>query len=304
MPISRANLENELVPGLHALIGLSYDDYTKEWEQIFDIEESERSFEEEQKLVGFGRAAIKDEGSAVTFDDQAGEAWTARYIMTTYALGFILTEEAIEDNLYDSLGQRYSKQLGRTMAKTKEYNCANVLNFAFNSGVVGGDGVSLCNANHPTFSGLNNSNFAAVGTDLNEATLENAIIQIAGWVDERGQIIAAKATKMIIPVGLQFIAKRLLASPYRTATGDNDISAIVEMGVLPEGYTVNHYLTDTDAWFLKTNVPDGLKLFQRIALETKKDGDFNTGNVKFKARERYAFGWTDPLAIWGSQGAS
>ncbi len=304
MPISRAQLEKELVPGLHALIGLGYEDYGREWSEIFDVESSERSFEEELKLVGFGRSESKDEGSAVTFDDQAGEVWSAKYIMTTFALGFILTEEAIEDDLYDSLGKRYATQLGRSMAKTKEYNCANVLNFAFSAGVTGGDGVSLCNAAHPTFSGLTNSNFAAVGTDLNEATLENAIIQISQWVDERGLIIAAKATKMIIPTGLQFIAKRILASPYRTATGDNDISAIVEMGVLPEGYAVNHYLTDTDAWFLKTNVPDGLKLFQRIELETKKDGDFNTGNVKFKSRERYAPGWTDPLGVWGSQGAS
>jgi hypothetical protein len=190
------------------------------------------------------------------------------------------------------------------MAKTKEYNCANVLNFAFNSSVTGGDGVSLCNAAHPTYSGLTNSNYAAVGTDLNEATLENAIIAIAQLVDERGMIIAARGERLIVPVGLEFVTKRLLATPYRTATSDNDISAIVEMGVLPKGYTVNHYLTDPDAWFIKTNVPDGLKLFQRMPLTKSKDGDFNTGNVKFKARERYSYGWTDPLGIWGSVGAT
>ena len=304
MPLTRAQFDKELVPGLHALIGLGYDDYNMEWKEIFDLETSKRSFEEETKLVGLGTAAVKDEGSSVAFDEQAGEAWTARYTNVTYALGFILTEEAIEDELYDNLGKRYSEQLGRSMAKTKEYNCANVLNFAFNSSVTGGDGVSLANAAHPTYSGLTNSNFAAVGTDLNEATLENAIIQIAQWVDERGLLIAAKGEKMIIPVGLEFVAKRLMATPYRTSTSDNDISAIVEMGVLPKGYMVNHYLTDPDAWFIKTNVPDGLKLFQRTPLEKKKDGDFNTGNIKFKARERYSFGWTDPLGLWASQGAT
>ena len=304
MPLSRAQFEKELVPGLHALIGLGYEDYPKQWTEIFDLETSRRSFEEETKLVGFGQAAVKDEGSSVTFSDQPGEAWTARYTMVTYALGFVLTEEAMEDELYDNLGKRYSRQLGRSMAKTKEYNTANVLNFAFNSSVTGGDGVSLCNAQHPTYSGLYNSNFAAVGTDLNEATLENALITIAQWVDEAGLIIAAKGEKLVVPVGLEFVAKRLLATPYRTATSDNDISAIVEMGVIPKGYVVNHYLTDVDAWFIKTNVPDGLKLFQRLELEQKKDGDFNTGNLKFKARERYAFGWTDPLGVYGSQGAS
>lgn len=303
MPLTRAQFEKELVPGLHALIGLGYDDYSMEWKEIFEVETSKRSFEEETKLVGFARAGAKDEGSSVDFDEQAGEAWTARYTNITYALGFILTEEAIEDELYDNLGKRYSKQLGRSMAKTKEYNCANVLNFAFNSQVTGGDGVSLCGV-HPTYSGLTNTNFAAVGTDLNEATLENAIIQVSQFVDERGMIIAVKCEKMIIPVGLEFIAKRLLATPYRTATSDNDISAIVSIGVLPKGYMVNHYLTDPNAWYLKTNVPDGLKLFQRVSLDTKSDGDFNTGNVKTRSRERYSFGWTDPLSMYASAGAS
>ena len=304
MPISRANLEKELVPGLHALIGLGYTDYSAEWREIFDVADSKRSFEEEAKLVGFGRAAYKEEGKSVQFDEGAGEAWTARYVMNTFALGFILTQEAIEDDLYDSLGARYSKQLGRNMAKTKEYNAANVLNFAFNSSVIGGDGVSLSNANHPTQSGYFNSNFAAVGTDLNEATLENAVIQIAGWVDERGLIIAQRPRKLIIPQGLAFIAERLLHTPYRTGTSDNDISAIYKNNTIPEGFRVNHYLTDPDAWFIKTDVPDGLKLFQRIPLEKTDEGDFNTGNKKFKARERYSLGWTDPLGIWASQGAT
>jgi hypothetical protein len=224
--------------------------------------------------------------------------------MSTYALGFILTEEAIEDNLYDSLGKRYAEQLGRSMAKSKDYNTINVLNFAFNSSYTGGDGVSLCSASHPTFSGVTNSNFASVGTDLNEATLENAVIQIEQWVDERNMLIACKARKLVIPTGLQFIAKRLLASPYRPGTGDNDINALKDMDSVPEGYTVNHYLTDPDAWFLLTDVPDGLKMFQRVGLQKSKEGDFNTGNVKFKSRERYAYGWTDPLGVYGSQGAT
>lgn len=304
MPISRANLEKELVPGLHALIGLGYTDYGAEWKEIFDMAESKRSFEEETKLVGFGRAGYKEEGKSVQFDEGAGEAWTARYVMSTFALGFILTQEAIEDDLYDSLGSRYSTQLGRNMAKTKEYNCANVLNFAFNSSVTGGDGVSLCNANHPTASGYFNSNFMAVGSDLNEATLENAVIQIGSWVDERGLIIGQKPRKLIIPLGLSFIADRLLNTPYRTATSDNDISVIYKNAVIPGGFAVNHYLTDQDAWFIKTDVPDGLKMFQRIPLQKTDEGDFNTGNKKFKARERYAVGWTDPLGLFGSQGAT
>lgn len=306
MPLSRAQFENELVPGLHALIGLGYKDYTNEWEEIFQKETSKRDFEEEQMLVGFGRASVKDEGASVQFDEQAGEAWKAKYVNVTYALAFILTEEAMEDELYDNLAKRFSRELGRSMRKTKEYNCANVLNFAFNSNVTGGDGVSLCNAAHPTYSGITNSNYAAVGTDLNEATLENAIIQIGQYVDQRGMIISQTGRKLIIPLNLEFVAKRLLATPYRTATSDNDISAMVAMGILPEGYTVNHYLTDPDAWFIKTDVPDGLKLFQRVELKVTNEngGDFNTGNKKFKARERYSFGWTDPLGLWGSAGAS
>jgi hypothetical protein len=286
------------------MIGLGYEDYTNEWEEIFEKETSKRSFEEEAKLVGFGRAANKPEGEQVEFDEGAGEAWAARYTMQTFALAFILTEEAIEDELYDSLGKRYATQLGRSMAKTKEYNAVNVLNLAFSNAQLGGDGVSLANVAHPTASGITNSNMAAVGTDLNQATLENAIIQIGQWVDERGLIIAAKGRKLIIPLGLQFIAKRILMSPYSPGTSDNDINALKEMNILPEGFRVNHYLTDPDAWFILTTIPDGLKLFQRISLTKSKDGDFNTGNVKLKARERYGLGFTDPLAIYASQGAS
>lgn len=303
MPLTRAQFEKELVPGLHALIGLGYDDYSKEWSEIFEVNSSKRSFEEETKLVGLGRAELKPEGESISFDEQAGEAWTARYTMSTYALGFILTEEAMDDELYDDLGRRYSVQLGRSLAKTKEYNTINVINFAFNSGVTGGDGVSLAGA-HPTYSGLVNNNFATVGTDLNEATLENALIQIAQWVDERGMLIACKGEKMIVPTGLEFIAKRLLFTPYRTATSDNDISATFAMGVLPKGYMVSHYQADQNQWSIITNVPDGLKLFQRKELTKSMDGDFNTSNKKFKAMERYGFGWTDPLGYWSSPGAN
>lgn len=304
MPISRANLQNELVPGLHAIVGLKYNDYKQEWREIFEQETSKRSFEVEQMLVGFGRAAVKPEGESVEFDEQAGEAWTQQYTHVTYALAFTLTQEAIEDELYDSLGKRYAEQLGRSMAKTKEYVGANVLNLGFSNSQLGGDGQPLFSASHPTFSGQVNSNFAAVGTDLNEATLENAVIQINQWVDERGMIIAVSPRKLIIPTGLQFIAKRILATPYRPGTGDNDINAMKDMNSVPDGYAVNHYLSDPDAWFLKTDVPDGLKLFQRMPLEKKTDGDFNTANLKTKARERYSVGFTNPLCAWGSQGAA
>lgn len=304
MPISRAQLEKELVPGLHALVGLKYDDYGKQWSEIYELTTSKRSFEEETKLVGFGRNAIKNEGESVTFDEGAGEAWTARYTMQTRALGYIMTEEAMEDELYDSLGKRYSEQLGRSMAKSKEYDGANILNLAFSNTQLGGDGVSLCNVAHPTQSGVTNSNFAATGTDLNEATLENALIQIGQWVDERGMLIALKGEKLTVPIGLTFIAQRILATPYRPATSDNDINALKSLGKIPGGYTVNNYLTDPDAWFIKTNCPDGLKYFQRVKLETKSDNDFNTGNIKMRARERYAFGFTDPLGLYGSQGST
>lgn len=305
MAISRAQLMKELVPGLHALIGLGYNDYPTEWKQIFEVVSSERSFEEEVKLAGFGQAQLKAEGAGVTYDEGAGETFIARYTPVTWALGFTLTEEAIEDNLYDTLGKRYSKELGRSMAKTKEINCANILNNAFPSASVpGGDGVSLCNASHPTKSGAVNSNFAATGTDLNEATLENAVINISQWVNERGMLIAAKPKKLIVPVGLQFTATRILKSQYRPGTSDNDINAMYTNGTIPEGFMVGHYLTDSDAWFIKTDVPDGLKVVQRTSLKITNEGDFDTGNMRFKARERYVPGWTDPLQVWGSQGAT
>lgn len=304
MPISRANLQNELVPGLHALVGLSYKDYGKQWSEIFEQETSKRDFEVEQMLVGFARAAVKPEGESVSFDEGAGEAWSTQYTHITYALAYTITQEAIEDNLYDSLGKRYAKELGRSMAKTKEYVAANVLNLGFSGSQLGGDGQPLFSASHPTYSGQVNSNFAAVGTDLNEATMENAIIAITQWVDERGMIIAVKPRKLVIPTGLQFIAKRILATPYRPGTGDNDINAMKDMDSIPDGYTVNNYLTDADAWFIKTDVADGLKLFQRMPLEKQTEGDFNTGNVKTRARERYSVGFTNPLGIWGSQGAA
>lgn len=304
MAISRAQLMKELVPGVHALIGLGYNDYPAEHKEIFEIVTSERSFEEEVKLAGFGQAYVKPEGSAVEYDDQAGEVWIARYTPVTWSLGFTLTEEAIEDNLYDSLGKRYSKELGRSMAKTKEINHANILNNAFSSSYPGGDGVALCSASHPTKSGLTNSNYAAVGTDLNEATLENAVISISQWVNERGMLIAAKPKKLVVPVGLQFTATRILKSQYRPSSSDNDINAMLNNGTIPGGYTVNHYLTDPDDWFVLTDVPDGLKSVVRTKLKVSNEGDFDTGNMRFKARERYIPGWTDPLGIWASQGAS
>ena len=304
MAISRAQLMKELVPGLHALIGLGYNDYPSEYKKIFEIVSSERSFEEEVKLAGFGQAQLKAEGSGVTYDEGAGETFITRYTPVTWALGYTLTEEAIEDNLYDTLGKRYSKELGRSMAKTKEINCIAVLNNAFNSSFPGGDAVSLCSASHPTKAGVLNSNFAAVGTDLNEATLENAVIAISQWVNERGLLIAVKPKKLIVPVGLQFTATRITRSQYRSGTSDNDVNAMMTNGTIPEGFMTAHYLTDPDAWFVTTDVPDGLKLVQRTSLKITNEGDFDTGNMRFKARERYVPGWTDPLCIWGSQGAT
>lgn len=303
MAISRAQLLKELVPGLHALIGLGYNDYVKQHAEIFEVTTSERSFEEETKLAGFGQAVQKAEGASIQYDEGAGEVWTARYTPITWALGYTITEEAIEDNLYDALGKRYSKELGRSMAKTKEINCANVLNQGFNASFPGGDGVALMGS-HATKSGITNVNFAGVGTDLNEATLENAVIAVSQWVNERGMLIAAKPKKLVVPVGLQFTATRILKTENRPGSADNDVNALRNMGAIPQGFTVNNYLTDPDAWFVLTDVPDGLKLMQRVALKVTNEGDFDSGNMRFKARERYALGWTDPLAIWGSQGAS
>ena len=302
MAISRAQLLKELLPGLNALFGLEYAKYGDEAAEIFETESSDRSFEEETKLSGFSAAPVKGEGSAISYDN-AQEAWTARYTHETVAMGFSLTEEAIEDNLYDSLSSRYTKALARAMAYTKQVKGASVLNNAF-SGTTYGDGKTLCATDHPLVSGGTNSNRPAVAADLNETSLEAAVIQIAGWTDERGLLIAAKPTKLVIPPALQFVATRLLDTELRVSTADNDINAIRNNGAIPGGYTVNNYLTDTNAWFLMTDVPNGLKHFVRSPMQTSMDADFDTGNSRYKARERYSFGVSDPLGIYGSPGAS
>ena len=302
MAISRAQLLKELLPGLNALFGMEYARYGEEHKEIYETETSERSFEEETKLSGFSAAPVKNEGSAIAYDN-AQEAYTARYTHETIALGFSITEEAIEDNLYDSLSARYTKALARAMAYTKQVKAAAVLNNGFNSAYTGGDGVELFSTSHPLVSGGVNSNEPATPADLNETSLEAAVIQIAGWTDERGLLIAAKPRKLIVPPSLMFVATRLLETELRVATADNDINALRSNGSIPEGYAVNHFLTDTDAWFLTTDVPNGLKHFVRTPLQQSMDGDFDTGNVRYKARERYSFGWSDPLGIYGSPGA-
>jgi hypothetical protein len=303
MAMSRAQLLKELLPGLNALFGLEYAKYGEEHTAIFETESSERSFEEETKLSGFSAAPVKNEGSAISYDN-AQEAWTARYNHETIAMGFSITEEAIEDNLYDSLSARYTKALARAMAYTKQVKAASVLNNAFSgSGVTYGDGKTLCATDHPLVSGGTNSNTPSVQADLNETSLEAAIIQIAGWTDERGLLIAAKPRKLVVPPNLMFVATRLLETEGRVGTADNDINALRNNGSIPEGYTVNHYLTDTDAWFLMTDVPNGLKHFVRTPMSTSMDADFDTGNSRYKARERYSFGVSDPLGVFGSQGA-
>ena len=302
MAISRAQLLKELLPGLNALFGLEYSRYGEEHKEVFETESSERSFEEETKLSGFSAAPVKNEGSAIRYDN-AQEAFTARYNHETIALGFSITEEAVEDNLYDSLSARYTKALARAMAYTKQTKAAAVLNNGFDTDFPGGDGVPLFSASHPLVSGGVNSNVPSTAADLNETSLEAAVIQIAGWTDERGLLIAAKPKKLVIPVSLMFVATRLLETELRVGTADNDINAIKSNGSIPGGYTVNHYLTDTDAWFLTTDVPNGLKHFVRAPLSNSMDGDFDTGNVRYKARERYSFGWSDPLGMWGSTGA-
>lgn len=303
MAISRAQLLKELLPGLNALFGMEYSRYGEEHKEIYETETSERSFEEETKLSGFSAAPVKNEGSAIAYDN-AQEAWSTRYTHETIALGFSITEEAIEDNLYDSLSARYTKSLARAMAYTKQVKAAAVLNNGFSSSYPGGDGVSLFNASHPLISGGTNSNTPTTQIDLNETSLEAAVIQIAAWTDERGLLIAAKPKKMIVPPNLMFVAKRLLDTELRVSTADNDINAIKQMGAIPEGYAVNHFLTDTNAWFLTTDVPNGLKHFVRSPLANSMDGDFDTGNVRYKARERYSFGWSDPLGMWGSSGTA
>jgi len=304
MAISRAQLLKELLPGLNALFGLEYAQYGEEHKEIYDTETSERSFEEETKLSGFSAAPVKNEGQAIAYDN-AQEAFTARYNHETIALGFSITEEAVEDNLYDSLSKRYTKALARAMSYTKQVKGASVLNNAFaSSGYNGGDGVSLCNTSHPLVSGGVNSNTFATQADLNETSLEAAVIQIAGWSDERGLLIAAQPKKLIVPPNLMFVATRLLETNLRVGTSDNDINAIKAMGSIPEGYKVNHFLTDTNGWFLMTDVPNGLKHFVRSPIAQSMDGDFDTGNVRYKSRERYSFGWSDPLGIFGSSGSS
>jgi len=302
MAISRAQLLKELLPGLNALFGLEYATYQQEHKEIYETETSERSFEEETKLSGFSAAPVKNEGSAIAYDN-AQEAWTARYNHETIALGFSLTEEAIEDNLYDSLSARYTKSLARAMAYTKQVKGAAVLNNGFTAGYTGGDGVTLFSASHPLISGGVNSNIPSTPADLNETSLEAAVIQISLWTDERGLLIAAKPKKLIVPPALQFTATRLLETELRVGTADNDINAIKNNGSIPDGYTINHFLTDTNAWFLTTDVPNGMKHFVRTPLSNSMDGDFDTGNVRYKSRERYSFGWSDPLSMYGSSGA-
>ena len=302
MAISRAQLLKELLPGLNALFGLEYARYGEEHKEIYETETSERSFEEETKLSGFSAAPVKNEGSAIAYDN-AQEAWTARYNHETIALGFSLTEEAIEDNLYDSLSARYTKSLARAMSYTKQVKAAAVLNNGFSSAYPGGDGVALFSSSHPLINGGTNSNIPAVAADLNETSLENAVIQIAAWTDERGLLIAAKPAKLIVPPALQFVATRLLETELRVGTTDNDVNALKNNGSIPGGYTINHFLTDTNGWFLTTDVPNGMKHFVRTPLANSMDGDFDTGNVRYKARERYSFGWSDPLGMYGSPGA-
>jgi hypothetical protein len=302
MAISRAQLLKELLPGLNALFGLEYARYGEEHKEIYETETSERSFEEETKLSGFSAAPVKNEGSAIAYDN-AQEAWTARYNHETIALGFSLTEEAIEDNLYDSLSARYTKGLARAMSYTKQVKAAAVINNGFSAAYPGGDGVALFSTSHPLINGSTNGNTPTVAADLNETSLENAVIQIAAWTDERGLLIAAKPRKLVVPPALQFVATRLLETELRVGTTDNDINALKNNGSIPEGYTINHFLTDTNGWYLCTDVPNGMKHFIRTPLSNSMDGDFDTGNVRYKSRERYSFGWSDPLGMYGSPGA-
>jgi hypothetical protein len=302
MAISRAQLLKELLPGLNALFGLEYKRYAEEHKEIYEVENSERSFEEEVKLSGFAAAPVKNEGQAIAYDN-GQEAWTARYTHETIAYGFSITEEAVEDNLYDSLSARYTKALARSMAYTKQIKAAYPLNNGFSS-YNSGDGVTLFSTAHPLVSGGTNSNRPSTGADLNETSLEAAVIQIAAWTDERGLLIAARPNKLIIPPSLMFVATRLLETELRTGTSDNDINALKNNGSIPGGYTVNHFLTDTNGWFLSTDVPNGMKHFVRAPLVTAMDGDFDTGNARYKARERYSFGVSDPLGIFGSPGST
>lgn len=301
MAIARPQLLKELLPGLNALFGLEYEKYENEHSEIYETESSERSFEEEVKLSGFGAAPVKPEGSSISFDT-AQESFTARYNHETVGMGFSITEEAVEDNLYDSLSARYTKALARAMAYTKQTKAAALLNTGFDT-FQSGDGVTLFNTAHPTVAGGSNSNRPSTNADLNETSLEQAVIDIAAFKDERGLLIAARPRKLIVPPALMFVATRLLQSEMRTGTADNDINALVNNGSIPEGFRVNHYLTDTDAFFLTTDIPNGLKHFERTPMTTQMDGDFDTGNVRYKARERYSFGVSDPLGMYASPGA-
>jgi|TARA_R110000796_G_scaffold38717_2_gene97155 hypothetical protein len=312
MAISRPQMMKELLPGLNALFGLEYNKYDDEHTMIYETESSDRSFEEEVQLSGFGQATVKGEGSAINYDS-AQESFTARYNHETIALGFAITEEAIEDNLYDSLSARYTKALARAMAYTKQVKSAFPLNNGFTNSFQSGDGINLFSASgdgvtggdgHLLVDGGKNDNRPSTGADLNETSLEDAIINIAAFKDQRGLLIAAKPKRLIVPPALQFVATRLLESQDRVGTADNDLNAIRTNGAIPEGYMVNHYLTDTNAFFIITDVPNGMKHFQRTALETSMDGDFDTGNVRYKSRERYSFGVSDPLGIYGSPGSS
>jgi hypothetical protein len=302
MAISRAQLAKELEPGLNALFGMEYARYENEHAEIFETESSDRAFEEEVLIVGFGNARDKSEGQSVGYDS-ASEGFTARYTHETVALAFALTEESVEDNLYDRLGARYTKALARSMAHTKQVKAANVLNNAFSSSFLGGDGVELVSTSHPLAGGGTFSNRPSAYADLNETSLENALISISTFVDDRNMILALQGTKLIVPPQLQFVADRLLETPGRVETADNDINAIRNMGLLPQGYAVNHFLTDTDAFYVLTDCPDGFKHFERSPISTSMEGDFNTGNVRYKARERYSFGFSNPRAVFASQGA-
>ena len=301
MAISRNQLVKELEPGLNALFGLEYNRYENQHAEIFTTETSDRAFEEEVMLSGFANASVKPEGSAVTFDN-AQETYTSRYQHETVALAFAITEEAIEDNLYDRLSSRYTKALARSMANTKQVKAANVLNRAFNSSFTGGDGKELCATDHPTIFGTV-KNELSTAADLSETSIEQALIDINAFTDERGLKIAARGMKLIIPSDLQFTAQRIMNSDNRVGTADNDINAIKSMGMIPQGYVVNNYLTDTDAFFIITDVPNGLKYFERSPIKTSMEGDFDTGNVRYKARERYSFGFSDWRGVFGSPGA-
>ena len=295
-------LVKELEPGLNALFGLEYDRYENQTAEIFETESSDRAFEEEVMLGGFANASVKPEGQGIQYDD-AQETYTARYTNETVALAFALTEEAVEDNLYDKISTRYTKALARSMANTKQVKGSNIINNSTTSGYTGGDGALLVSASHPTLSG-NQTNVLTTAADLNETSLEAALIQISQMKDERGLKIALRGMKMILPVNLQFVAERLLNSAGRVGTADNDINAIKSMGMVPQGYVINNFLTDTDAWYVKTDAPNGLKHFTRAPIRTAMEGDFDTGNVRYKARERYSFGWSDWRGIFGTPGAA